>query len=128
MVPLAGICGATTCGPSSHANLDVGWFPHMRRLPLQPRLAVPVQRRVVYQAHGAHERSVKYMYLDRYFLAMAYLPVFIIMLSDILPELWCIVSVFGFILDAAFKDIMEHMEDVEERIHEEANKKALNHD
>ncbi|KAG9414350.1 hypothetical protein AC1031_013549 [Aphanomyces cochlioides] len=69
---------------------------------------------------------VKYMYLDRYFLAMAYLPVFIIMLSDILPEL-CIV---GFILDAAFKDIMEHMEDVEERIHEarQTKTKALNDD
>ncbi|CAK4454680.1 unnamed protein product [Aphanomyces euteiches] len=67
----------------------------------------------------------KYTYLLVCFWALASVPSIVAMMTNLFPELCCIISTIGFILEAFFDDLKEHMADFEERMKEELEKELF---
>ncbi|KAH9134776.1 hypothetical protein AeRB84_019545 [Aphanomyces euteiches] len=67
---------------------------------------------------SACSTSLKYSYVFWYCWCLSCAPFFVVALTGLFPEVCCIVSIIGYILDAAFQDLKEHLGDVEDRMNE----------
>ncbi|CAK4082131.1 unnamed protein product [Aphanomyces euteiches] len=67
---------------------------------------------------SASSTYLKYSHFTWYFFAMSFGPFLFTTMTDLVPEVCCIVSAIGFVLDAIYQDLKEHMEDYEERMNE----------
>ncbi|KAG9414352.1 hypothetical protein AC1031_013551 [Aphanomyces cochlioides] len=67
---------------------------------------------------SASSTYLKYSHFTWYILLLSFGPFLFTTLTDLFPEVCCILSAIGFVLDAVYQDLKEHMEDYEERMNE----------